>query len=43
MKVIVALISLIIFWIPALILWGLGIYALVLLIKVIKIYIQKNS
>lgn len=43
MKVIVALIPLIIFWIPALILWGLGIYALVLLIKVIKIYIQKNS
>ena len=42
-KVIVALIPLIIFGIPALILWGLGIYALVLLIKALKIYIKKNS
>lgn len=43
MSVIAALIPLIIFGIPALILWGLGIYALVLLIKALKIYINKNS
>lgn len=43
MSVIAALIPLIIFGIPALILWGLGIYALILFIKALKIYIQKNS
>lgn len=34
---------LILFGIPVLILWSLGIYALVLLIKAMKIYIKKNS
>ncbi|WP_275542711.1 hypothetical protein [Clostridium taeniosporum] len=29
--------------IPLLILWGLGVYALILLIKALKIYINKNS
>lgn len=43
MSIIATLIPLIIFGIPVLILWGLGIYALVLLIKALKIYIQKNS
>lgn len=43
MSVIMTLIPLIIFGIPALLLWGLGIYALILLIKALKIYIQKNS
>ncbi|WP_297423639.1 hypothetical protein [Clostridium sp.] len=43
MSIIAALIPLIILGIPALILWGVGIYALVLLIRALKIYIQKNS
>ncbi|WP_258049913.1 hypothetical protein [Clostridium weizhouense] len=42
-SVILSFIPLIIFGIPALVLWGLGIYALVLLIKALKIYIKKNS
>ncbi|NSB45520.1 hypothetical protein B0P06_005291 [Clostridium saccharoperbutylacetonicum] len=29
--------------IPLAILWGLGVYALILLIKALKIYINKNS
>jgi len=29
--------------IPLIILWGLGVYALILLIKALKIYINKNS
>ncbi len=37
------IVTLIIFGIPALILWGLGIYSLVLLIKALKIYIKKNN
>ena len=43
MSIIAILILLIIFGIPALIIWGLGIYALILSIKALKIYIQKNS
>ncbi|EKQ54470.1 MULTISPECIES: hypothetical protein [unclassified Clostridium] len=43
MSIIAALIPLIILGIPALILWGIGIYALILLIRALKIYIQKNS
>lgn len=43
MNIILQIIPLIIVGIPALIIWGLGIYALVLLIKALKIYIQKNS
>lgn len=43
MSVIMTLIPLIIFGIPAVLLWALGIYALILLIKALKIYIQKNS
>ncbi|GAA0077042.1 hypothetical protein UT300005_14200 [Clostridium sp. CTA-5] len=42
-SVILSFIPLIIFGIPALVVWGLGIYALVLLIKALKIYIKKNS
>ncbi len=29
--------------IPSVILWGLGVYTLILLIKALKIYINKNS
>lgn len=29
--------------IPLVILWGLGVYTLILLIKALKIYIKKNS
>lgn len=29
--------------IPLIILWGLGVYTLILLIKALKIYINKNS
>ena len=43
MNIMMTLIPFIIFAIPALLLWGLGIYALILLIKALKIYIQKNS
>lgn len=32
-----------IYAVPIAILWGLGIYALILLIKALKIYINKNS
>lgn len=43
MSIIATLIPLILVGIPALIIWGLGIYALILLIKALKIYIQRNS
>ncbi|WP_315067325.1 hypothetical protein [uncultured Clostridium sp.] len=43
MSMIAALIPMIIFGIPALAIWGLGIYALILFIRAMKIYIKKNS
>lgn len=42
-SILLSFIPLIIFGIPALAVWALGIYALVLLIKALKIYIRKNS
>lgn len=43
MNVVTAILPMLVFMIPMLVLWGLGIYALILLIKALKIYINKNS
>lgn len=40
---ILASVAILINLIPIAILWGLGVYTLILLIKALKIYINKNS
>ena len=42
-SLILSFIQLIVVRIAALLMWGLGMYALILLIKALKIYIEKNS